>query len=140
VQLAGIGFSVLLARTRALGLDPLSGRAVSFTAAVMTTFELNRNWSFRCAPQQRYLAALTRYLGAQGLGGIVNFFMYSFLYIARSRPLGSPLFYLCIAATIALLVNYIGGRIGSSTTATGNSIEWITRSPTTPVRCRPPLR
>lgn len=112
-----IGFAVdagvLLIVLRVLGADPIWGRLVSFSVAVLTTFEFNRRWAFRSGGRP-YLPALASYLGVQGLGFACNFGLYTLLYWAL--PPGydaslSALFCLAAASAVALAVNYAGASL-----------------------------
>ena len=66
-----VGFVVdagaLLILLRVFGIDPIEGRLVSFSIAVLTTFELNRRWAFKDRGSRRYLTAVAGYLGILGL-------------------------------------------------------------------------
>ena len=110
-----IGFvvdaGVLLIEWRAFGVDPSWGRLVSFSVAVLTTFEFNRRWAFQQRGDRPYLAALARYLGVQGLGFGCNFGIYTLLYLALPPGYNAPLFCLAVASLIALTVNYVGASL-----------------------------
>jgi len=78
----GIGFLVdagVLALMLTWGLDPYSGRVVSFLAAATATWILNRSFTFRrdsrsdTHPANEWLA----YLGLMVIGGLVNYGVYA---------------------------------------------------------------
>lgn len=59
-------------------LGPWWGRAVSFVAAVLTTWLLNRRYTFRDRPSRyRLRSELPRYFAAMGVGGSVNYAVYA---------------------------------------------------------------
>lgn len=109
-----VGFLVdaglLMAAVHALGLGPLSGRLLSFAAAVLATYELNRRWSFRHAAPRPWLAGFAAYLGVQGLGFLCNLAVYTGLLLTLPPPLDAPLLCLFVASGIAMLVNFAGAR------------------------------
>lgn len=102
---------VLLIGLRALGFDPIGGRLVSFSVAVLTTFELNRRWAFRDDGGRRYLAAAASYLGVQGLGFLCNLGVYSLLYLTLPPRFNAPLLCLAVASAVALMINYVGASL-----------------------------
>ena len=102
---------VLLIGLRVFGFDPIGGRLLSFSVAVLTTFELNRRWAFRAGRDRRYLASAASYLGVQGLGFLCNFGVYSLLYLALPPRFNAPLLCLAVASAVALLVNYVGASL-----------------------------
>ena len=110
-----IGFivdaGVLLIEVHAFGVDPIWGRLMSFSVAVLTTFEFNRCWAFRRQGDHPYLAALASYLGVQGLGFACNFGIYTVLYLALPPRYNAPLLCLAVASLIALTVNYAGASL-----------------------------
>ena len=102
---------VLLIELHAFSLDPIWGRLVSFSVAVLTTFELNRSWAFKSTRHQPYLAAFVSYLSVQGVGFVCNFGIYSMLYVAVPSGYNAPLFCLAVSSLIALTVNYAGASL-----------------------------
>lgn len=110
----GIGFVVdaciLLSAVHGLGINPITGRLLSFSVAVWVTFQLNRHWAFRGRHQQRFFSAFARYLVIQGLGFACNFSVYTALYVTLAPPLNRPIFCLVISSALALVVNYTGAH------------------------------
>ncbi len=111
----GIGFvadaGALAVATRLLGLDPITGRLLSFGIAVLVTFELNRRWAFKQRSAKPYWTALSTYLGVQGIGFACNFGIYAVLYLTLPLRYDAPLLCLAIASGAALLVNYAGASL-----------------------------
>ena len=109
----GVGFcvdsGVLLALVRTLGMDPVLARLLSYTAAVMATYALNRVWAFRS--HVGILRGLGLYLVVQSLGFVCNLSIYSALYVFVAPPWNAPLACLAIASCLALVVNYVGAKL-----------------------------
>lgn len=103
--------AVLLATVDLLGVDPIRARLLSFSVAVLATFELNRRWAFRNRGTKRYGAALATYLGVQGLGFACNFGIYTASYLGLPPPYDAPLLCLALASGAALVVNYVGASL-----------------------------
>ncbi len=102
---------VLLIELHAFSVNPIWGRFISFSVAVLTTFELNRNWAFKRANHKSYLSALGSYLGIQGVGFACSFIIYTALYILLPLGYNAPLFCLAVGSVIALAVNYAGASL-----------------------------
>ncbi len=102
---------VLLIELHAFSVNPIWGRFISFSVAVLTTFELNRNWAFKQVNHQSYLVSLRNYLGVQGVGFACNFIVYTTLYMLLPSGYNFPLFCLAIGSVIALTVNYVGASL-----------------------------
>lgn len=76
-----VGFvvdSLVLMAVMAAGLDPYSGRAVSFTAAVTTTWLLNRSFTFQDRSPGLFRQWL-RFASVNSFGGVVNYLTYAVL-------------------------------------------------------------
>jgi putative flippase GtrA len=105
-----IDAAVLMLCLHLARLDPLSGRLVSFTTAVLATFALNRHWAFRRSRRASYLTGLIAYVMVQGAGFTCNLAVYTALYLLLPSPFNAPIFCLVVASGAALLVNYGGAR------------------------------
>jgi putative flippase GtrA len=55
------------------GLDLYSGRAFSYLAAATAAWALNRRFTFRVSGGDNLLRQWLRYLGANAVGGVVNY-------------------------------------------------------------------
>jgi putative flippase GtrA len=76
-----VGFvvdSIVLMVMIEFGLDPYSGRAVSFMVAVTTTWLLNRSFTFRDR-DPRLLGQWIKFASVNSLGGAVNYGTYAVL-------------------------------------------------------------
>ena len=98
------GFLAFL--TAGLGIGPIRSRAVSFSAAVLTTWVMNRIWAFRDRPQPSITRELFFYVTMQGLGLAINLSLYTCLVLYSVAPFNYPLIALCIASGVALSFNY----------------------------------
>ncbi len=111
----GVGFVIdagaLEVATRLVGLDPIAGRLLSFGIAVLVTFELNRRWAFKHGGSKSYWAALSSYLGVQGVGFACNFCIYTALYLTLPLRYDAPLLCLAVSSAAALVVNYAGASL-----------------------------
>lgn len=109
----GIGFLVdagLLLVFLQLGINLIILRLCSFSVAILVTFELNRRWVFN-TNTDAYWKQFLRYSSVQAGGFLLNFTVFSLLYL-----LLPPFFYkavVCIgiASATALLVNFSGLRL-----------------------------
>lgn len=107
-----IGFSVdsgLLYVLIQTGLTPYTSRAVSIPAAMLTTWVINRTWSFQPS-DMRWYVELTKYMGVAGFAALINYGVYA---LALQFIAGiTPFWALVLASTIAMFVSYFGyGRV-----------------------------
>ena len=106
---------IAIAATAALlvslaGWGPIEARAVSFPAAVLVTWWLNRSITFRGQDGGGLLASLGRYLAVSLLGTSVNFGIYSALVLGSQTLAAHPIIPFAIASGIALVFNYLGSK------------------------------
>lgn len=108
-----IGFVVdtsILYLLQGVGLQFGPARIVSFLAAVITTWIINRSLTFR-VPTPMTLAEFVKYLGAMSVGGLINYGV-SFL-VETQYPIGPATGVLAVASgsLSGLLVNYLSSKI-----------------------------
>ncbi len=108
----GFGFaadwSVLQACVRFGGMTPVTGRVVSVVVALTATWLLHRWFTF-AATGRANLLEWFRYMLANAVGALVNFFIYTALvHLWPEVGLTVPL---AIASIMALLVNYLGAAL-----------------------------
>lgn len=99
----GIGFVVdfsLLSLMLRIGLDPITGRLISFSIAVISTFLINRNYTFKS--EGNIFKQFQKYLFASLFGLSVNWGIYSL-----SLPYFSPQLSLIIASALAMIINFV---------------------------------
>jgi putative flippase GtrA len=76
----GVGFVVdggLLWLLIGLDFNPYLARALSFPVAVVVTWALNRNWTFRATRDASRKGQFRRYFGVQIIGSLTNYLIYS---------------------------------------------------------------
>ncbi|HJQ61108.1 MAG TPA: GtrA family protein [Vineibacter sp.] len=95
-----------------LAWGPISARVISFPAAVFVTWFLNRVLTFRAATRASAPSAREygRYFAVQIVGALVNVAVYAGLVSLWSALSRVPLIPLAMAASLALVVNYLGTR------------------------------
>ncbi len=101
---------VLQLLVQAFGANPIAARLLSFSCAVVVTFELNRRWAFGTVRHDRLLTAFAAYLSVQGIGFLCNLAVYAALILGLPAPFDAPLICLAVASAVALLVKYGGAR------------------------------
>jgi len=104
-----IGFMVdgglLQAAIHFFHLSPLWARAPSFSVAVLVTWYLNRNFTFR-TPEKKFSESFPAYLASNALGLSLNFSIYSLCVLWNLLPLPA----LAIASVAALFFNFAMAR------------------------------
>jgi putative flippase GtrA len=125
-----VGFLVdagVLYAALAVGLDYYSGRVASFLAAVVTTWMINRNWTFESGRRQSKAAEFARYFSAMALGGAVNYAVYALIVAVAPRTAWLPLAAVAAGSIAGLGVNFatarqwvFGGRAAETDMGTSN--------------------
>lgn len=108
-----VGFVVdggLLQLLVSLGWGPIAARTVSFPAAVLATWWLNRSITFRGRESGGWLRSLLRYVAVSVVGTGVNFGIYASLVLASAAMAAHPLLPFAIASAAALVFNYLGSK------------------------------
>jgi putative flippase GtrA len=112
----GIGFLIdagVLYGMLTLGLDPYSGRVVSFLAAATATWILNRSFTFRrdspsqgmysnTHPANEWLA----YLGLMAIGGLVNYGSYAAAVAALEPVARHPVIGVALGSIAGMAINF----------------------------------
>jgi putative flippase GtrA len=101
--------AVLTFAVSALGLQPVVGRVPSFLAAAVTTWLLNRRYTFR-TPRPPSLREFVTYLSAMALGLAANFAV--FVGVIHLSPLaaGLPILALVPATLAGMVINFLTSR------------------------------
>lgn len=109
----GVGFVVdggLLWLLLANGFDPYLARALSFPIAVVVTWALNRNWTFRETRDASKEGQFRRYFGVQVVGTLSNYAVYS-LVISIFGTAGMTVFWaFALGSFIGSFINFCGAR------------------------------
>lgn len=109
----GVGFVVdggLLWLLIGLDFNPFLARALSFPVAVVVTWALNRNWTFRATRDASSKGQFRRYFGVQIVGSLTNYLIYSavigFLGTASLTIFAG----FALGSFVGSLVNFFGAR------------------------------
>ena len=100
---------VLWLMTHRLGLDPYSGRVVSWLSAATFTWMGNRYFTFLAARARGLLATAKewlRFLAANAVGGLVNVGLYSTLVRFAPPPIGNLYVALVLGVLAGLIFNF----------------------------------
>lgn len=109
----GIGFVVdagilwLLVRA---GANPWLARLVSFPAAVLVTWWLNRAWTFQSRAASRGREVSTYFL-VQIFGALTNFAVYSAVLTVIPPTAGNAVLALAAGSAVGLIVNFAGAKL-----------------------------
>ncbi|SAL07480.1 GtrA-like protein [Caballeronia arationis] len=110
----GIGFAVdagILYGMLAIGAGYFVGRLVSFLAAVWTTWQINRRFTFVPNNSGTRWQEWWRYLSAMLGGGSVNYAAYSVtVMLLPSTPL-KPLFAVAVGSIVGMIVNFLSAKL-----------------------------
>jgi putative flippase GtrA len=113
--LAGLlGFVVdvcILYVVLALGVGFFFGRCVSFTAAVWTTWRINRRFTFAPTPNLSPWNEWWRYMLAMLGGGMVNYAAYSAAVLLLSKTPLLPMYAVGIGSISGMAVNFLGAKL-----------------------------
>mgnify|MGYP001814380377 CR=1 FL=1 len=95
----------------ALNLNPYLARALSFPIAVVATWTLNRNWTFRSTRDARKQGQFRLYVGIQLVGSLTNYIVYSA--VIRVFGTGSMTIFLAFAfgSFLGAFINFFGARL-----------------------------
>lgn len=108
-----IGFAVdagvlsLLVRS---GAGYFEGRALSFVAAVWTTWRINRRHTFEQRRPQSAWREWWRYLLAMSLGGAINYGAYSVAILTLPKGPYLPLWGVALGSVAGLAANFVSAR------------------------------
>jgi putative flippase GtrA len=94
----------------AIGMGPFAGRALSFSCAVVTTWLINRTFTFRPPEGRGLLAEFIHYLAAMSVGAVVNYGVYSVAILTLPRSTWSPLIAVAVGVGAGLVFNFIGAK------------------------------
>jgi putative flippase GtrA len=111
---AGIaGFLVdagILWVTLHLGLGFFAGRVVSFFAAVWTTWQINRRFTFAGHNSGSIWREWWRYLSAMSLGGCINYAAYSAVVLILPGTSFLPFLAVAVGSLSGLAMNFMSAR------------------------------
>lgn len=110
----GIGFvvdgAVLYAMMQGAGLSAFPARLVSFTVAVLSTWILNRVWTFRDSRVHTPAGEFVRYVAVQLTGGACNVGVFTATVWLLPGVALAPALGLVLGSATGLLLNFLGAR------------------------------
>ena len=120
LRFAGVGVAgflvdegVLWLMRNLFGLDPFAGRAISILTAMTFTWWGNRTLTFPEHAAQGAVAVFRewlRFVGANGLGALVNYGTYAALLNFAPAPLNNAYLATAIGVGVGLIVNFTLSR------------------------------
>ncbi|KJV31682.1 polysaccharide synthesis protein GtrA [Luteibacter yeojuensis] len=113
--LAGaVGFMVdagVLYMALAAGSGPFWGRALSFASAVLTTWLINRTFTFSPPAGRAIVGEFARYLAAMAAGGLLNLATYGAVVIGCPPAPWIPLVAVAAGAAVGMVCNFVTARL-----------------------------
>ena len=98
--------AALLFATRVLGFDLYSGRVFSFLVAATTTWALNRRFTFARGAPEHPARQWLKFLGANALGGAVNYAIYAALITFEPVVAAQPVIGVAAGSLMGLTFNF----------------------------------
>lgn len=109
----GVGFlveAVVLKSVTLAGMNPVAGRFLSFPAAVVVTWLLNRRYAFAAQRSAERGAEFRRYLSGQAISAALGMPPYFLLVVYSPLFARFPLLALVVSAIVALIFNFLFAR------------------------------
>jgi putative flippase GtrA len=102
--------SALYFAMHVLGAGLYGGRLLSYLAAATTTWALNRRYTFRTQRSRNKFAEWGRFLGANSVGGLVNYTTYAILVTWVAVAAAHPVLGVAAGSIAGLAVNFMLSR------------------------------
>jgi putative flippase GtrA len=102
--------SALYFAMHVLGAGLYGGRLLSYLAAATTTWALNRSYTFRTQRSHNKFAEWGRFLGANAVGGLVNYATYAILVTWVPMAAAHPVLGVAAGSIAGLTVNFLLSR------------------------------
>lgn len=110
----GVGFVIdagtLYVLLHAGGLDPYSGRVVSYLTAATVTWLLNRSFTFVVPAGAGLHREWLRYVSANAVGGGINYLIYAACIAAMPIFRAHPIWAVAVGSGVALLFNFSANK------------------------------
>ncbi len=109
----GVGFVVdggLLWLLIGLDFNPYLARALSFPIAVVATWILNRNWTFRATRDASREGQFRRYFGVQIVGVALNYLAYSIVITLFGTAAITVFWAFVVGSALGSVWNFCGAR------------------------------
>ncbi len=90
----------------AMGIHPIVARVPSFILALLTTWALNRQLTFRGDAPAPLLNSLMLYIAGAGVGAGINWLIYSALVLQSAFMFEYPIIALAIATGFSMVFNF----------------------------------
>ncbi len=103
---AGVLWSLL----RWPGLDPYSGRVVSYLVAASVTFLLHRNFTFLRARRPAMGGQWMKFILLNGVGAVLNYGVYAVLVATVPLFATSPVLGVAVGSVVAMLFSFTVNR------------------------------
>jgi len=111
VGVAGLVVDIsVLHVTQMLGMDRYSGRVCSYLAAATTTWALNRRFTFKGRRSRNAFAEWARFLGANAVGGVLNYGTYAALVTWSSVVATYPSIGVAAGSIAGMMANFTLSR------------------------------
>lgn len=95
----------------ALGAGYFIGRAASFAAAVWSTWQFNRRFTFVQGSNKSAWAEWWHYLLAMVGGGVVNYAVYSAVVLVLPKSALLPLIGVALGSLAGMVVNFVSAKL-----------------------------
>jgi putative flippase GtrA len=108
-----VGFLVdagILQGLLTLGLDPYTGRLLSYLAAATTTWVFNRRFTFRIRGGEGLVREWLHYLVANGIGGLLNYATYTVLLLVSDLMRAWPVLAVAVGSGVGLTFNFVANK------------------------------
>lgn len=92
--------------TRGLGLDLYSGRVLSYLCAATFTWICNRRFTFAGADRSPAFVQWLRFLGANAIGGLVNYGVYALIVTFTAVGAAWPVIGVAAGSVAGLVFNF----------------------------------
>ncbi len=93
-----------------VGLGYFAGRVLSFLCAVLTTWQINRHYTFALRRRESAWTEWWRYLAAMSVGGSVNYAVYSCVVIFMRGAVWVPACAIALGSIAGLAVNFSSAK------------------------------
>jgi putative flippase GtrA len=112
VGIAGLAvdLSILQLYLALFGDRPYSGRLVSWSCAVTTTWMLNRNFTFADCAKASAVRQWAHFVWVNSGGAVVNYIVYALLVSATSLGHAHPAIAAAAGALLGMMLNFAGSR------------------------------
>lgn len=110
----GVGFIIdgtLLWLLITLDFNPFVARALSFPVAVIATWLLNRNWTFRATRNANGKAQFRLYFSVQLVGSLANYLVYSAAIGVFGTAFATVFWGFVTGSAVGSVLNFCGARL-----------------------------